>query len=200
MTKEASIEGKAGVKRAIQNGMMEWSFPSGKTYADPFHDVAPDVGWQIHHRGQAPFAFTSGIWGEYEDWRDIAAFPGSGQMQHCRWLLERYAWWRFEPRADWLEIAGENDGCFVPHAAGIPRQVRVIYLPPPSYAGGRLCAVVGLEPDVSYRASFYDPRCGAPHDLGVVRAEAGRWRPPRAPNMQDWVIVLETDEAGKCRA
>ena len=162
---------------------------AGHTYG------AAEGCWQIHHRGQVPFPFTSGVWGEYEDWRDIAAFPGSGQMQWCRRLMERYAWWQFEPHLEWLDmrVTGERFGCcFVPRAAGIPGVCRVVYLPPPSYAEARLAAVVGLEPDVSYRAYWYDPRSGAEHDLGAVAAEDGRWTPPRTPNKQDWVVVLET--------
>ena len=158
---------------------------AGHTYG------AAEGCWQIHHPGQEPFPFTSGVWGEYEDWRDIAAFPGSGQMQHVRRLLERYEWWRFEPHPDWLQIRGENDGCFVPRAAGIPGSVRIVYIPTPSYAMGHLSAVVGIEPSVSYRAFFYDPRSGAELDLGAVHANSGRWQPPRTPNMQDWAIVIE---------
>lgn len=162
---------------------------AGHTYG------AAEGGWHIHHRGQPPFPFTSGVWGEYEDWRDIAAFPGSGQMQFARRLLEKYAWWHFEPHPDWIEIKGENDNCFIPHVAGISRKVRIIYLPPPSYAVAGISAVVKLEPNVRYLASFYDPRSGSEHELGVVQSKDGRWAPPRTPNMQDWVIVMETDDA-----
>lgn len=166
---------------------------AGHTYG------AAEGCWQIHHRGQPPYQFTSGVWGEYEDWREIAAFPGSGQMQWCRRLMERYEWWRFEPRPDWLaEEAGQDRFrmCFGPRSAGIPETVRVIYLSPPSYSGWRrTAAVVGLESDVSYHAYYYDPRSGAQHDLGPVEAEAGGWTSPHPPSMQDWVLVLETQDA-----
>ena len=162
---------------------------AGHTYG------AAEGCWQIHHRGRGPFPFTSGVWGEYEEWRDIAALPGSGQMQWCRRLMERFAWWQFEPQPMWLDLRVSSDrsgNCFVPRAAGIPGVCRVVYLPPPSYAEAQLEAVVGLESGVSYRAHWYDPRCGARHELAPVAPEDGRWTPPCAPSMQDWVIVLET--------
>lgn len=173
-----------------------WSCVLGGTAGHTYG--AAEGCWQIHHRGREPFPFTSGIWGEFEDWRDIAAFPGSGQMQCARWLMERYPWWRFDPHSEWmgLSISGDKPGrCFAPHIAGISRTVRVLYLPPPSYCEGHLTAVLGLEAEVSYRAYFYDPRSGAEHDIGCVQAEGGRWKPPKTPDMQDWVIVLETHEA-----
>ena len=165
---------------------------AGHTYG------AAEGCWQIHHRGQEPFPFTSGVWGEFEDWRDVASFPGSGQMQYARQLMERYPWWKFAPHSDWMELKlvdGASGNCFVAHMAGIPATVRVLYLPPPSYGEGHLVAVIGLEADVSYRAYFYDPRSGAEHEIGRVAAEQGRWKPPGTPSMQDWVIVLEAHGA-----
>lgn len=166
---------------------------AGHTYG------AAEGCWQIHHRGQPSFRFTSDVWGEYEDWRDIAAFPGSGQMQWCRRLLEHYEWWRFEPHPEWLATEDAGDRLragFAPRSAGIPATVRVIYLPPPSYSGWRrTAAVAGLEPNVPYHAFFFDPRSGDQHDLGPVVAQSGTWTSPHPPNMQDWVLVLETQEA-----
>ena len=165
---------------------------AGHTYG------AAEGCWQIHHRGEDPFAFTSGVWGEFDDWRGIAAFPGSGQMQYARQLMERYPWWEFDPHPDWMELKlvdGASGNCFVAHMAGIAETVRVIYLPPPSYGEGHLVAVTGLEDGVPYRAAFYDPRSGAEHVIGRVKDEDGRWEPPDRPSMQDWVIVLEADGA-----
>jgi len=163
---------------------------AGHTYG------AAEGCWHIHHRDREPFKFTSGIWGEYSDWREIAAFPGSGQMQYARWLLERYEWWRFESHPEWMELNdGKPDDCFGPHMAGIPEKVRIVYIPPPSYATCGPVAVIKIEPRVAYRAYFYDPRSGKEHDLGVVSSPGGRWLLPGLPNMQDWVIVLESETA-----
>jgi hypothetical protein len=157
--------------------------------------------WHVHHRGREPFPLNTGPWGSFEDWRDIAAFPGSGQMQYARRLLERYDWQRFEPHPEWLEIRGaEHDGCFIPYAAGIPSKVRVIYTSPPSYVcfgSAALAAVTALEPDAAYRAFFYDPRSGKQQTIGPVEAVAGRWPVPQLPSYQDWVLVLETETAAR---
>ena len=167
---------------------------AGHTYG------AAEGCWHIYHRGREPISLTTGPWGDYEDWRDIAAFPGSGQMQHARRLLERYDWQRFEQHPEWLELWGgtegmPEDGCFIPRAAGIPGQVRVVYTGLPSYVLSNLKALRGLEPGVSYRAHFFNPRSGTTHDIGPIRSEAGQWQPPKSPDYLDWVIVLETQAA-----
>lgn len=162
---------------------------AGHTYG------AEGGGWQIHHHENEPFHYTSGAWAQFNDWRDIAALPGSSQLVFCKELLERYPWWRFEPHPEWLQIEGENDKCFVPHVAGIAKKVRVIYIPSRNHRVGKLSAVVKLEKEVEYRAYFYDPRCGDEHPLGIVHSEDGRWQPPPNPSMLDWVIVLETSDA-----
>ena len=50
--------------------------------------------------------------------------------------------------------------------------------------------VVGLEPEVTYRAFFFDPQSGAEHALGTVTGHE-RWQMPINPVMKDWVLVLE---------
>jgi hypothetical protein len=116
-------------------------------------------------------------------------------MQYARRLLERYEWWRFERHPDWIEGAG--DGVFRPHCAGIPGTVRIVYVPVPFYGGSRLAAITGLEEDVQYQASLYDPRTGRVTDLGPVCPESGRWVPERVGSMYriDYVIILETSDA-----
>ena len=72
---------------------------------------------------------------------------------------------------------------------GIPRQLRIIYVPqlwtPPR--------IKELEPDIDYRACYFDPCTGTEHPLGSVHAdEAGEWQPPFPPEMHDWIIVLQS--------
>ena len=43
-------------------------------------------------------------------------------------LLERYAWQRFEPHPEWVKPSGDARHIGAPFAAGIPGQVRLIYL------------------------------------------------------------------------
>lgn len=162
---------------------------AGHTYG------AAEGCWHIHHRGRPNVTFTSGTWGKFEDWHDVAAYSGSGQMQYARRLFERYEWWRFAPHPEWLEIEAGEEGALMPQCAGILGRVRLIYLPPPIHATGRLAAIAGLEYDARYRASAYDPRTGTDHDLGPVHPQNGVWSLPPPPSEQDWVILLETEEA-----
>jgi len=153
--------------------------------------------WHIHHRGREPFIFTSGVWSDLDDWRDIAALPGSGQMQYVRHLLELYEWWRFEPHPEWVESGASAEGAFRPHCAGIRSVVRVIYVPSQFFGPSRVSSVVGIEDGVTYRAALYDPRTGAETDLGRVCPQNGRWVPSGIGSMYriDHVIVLATDTA-----
>jgi len=112
-------------------------------------------------------------------------------------LLERYEWWRFEPHPEWIEPRWSEEDFFGGYAAGIPGQVRVIYLPTYVWGGGQ---VKNLEPGVSYRAFLFNPADGEETDLGLVVPDAeGTWplltgadgvRRP-LPIYQDWVLVLE---------
>jgi hypothetical protein len=87
-------------------------------------------------------------------------FPGSTQVGQGRKPLEEYPWWRFEPHPEWTEA-----GCF---AAGIPGQLRFIYMPRRAvydWSGPRL---KNLEPNIPYRAFYFDPAAGRRFDLGTI--------------------------------
>ena len=69
-----------------------------------------------------------------------------------------------------------------PYAAGIPREVRVIYMPYQSLGITALMdqpppTVLGLEPGVRYQAYFWEPSVGMRIDLGVLE------RPPPGPKL-----------------
>ena len=44
-------------------------------------------------------------------------------------LLMRYPWWRFEPHPEWVEPHWDEKNYWMPFAAGIPGEVRVIFMP-----------------------------------------------------------------------
>jgi hypothetical protein len=79
-------------------------------------------------------------------------------------------------------------------AAGVPGQVRVIFIPAEDVWimwRGEM-TVNALEAGVTYRASFFDPKTGAQYDLGAIQGDqAGQWVLPKPPIFQDWVVVLE---------
>ena len=64
----------------------------------------------------------------------------------------------------------------------------MIFIPPAWNAP----TVKSLEPGVSYRAFYFDPKSGKQHDLGDVTPDsAGAWPAPLTPTFADWILVLE---------
>jgi hypothetical protein len=101
----------------------------------------------------------------------------------------KYDWWRFEPHREWVDPHWTKEDYEKSYAAGIPGEVRVIFIPSPAWHPP---AVKGIEAGGSYRAFYFDPKSGKEHDLGGVTADsAGSWTPPRTPTFADWVLVLE---------
>ena len=113
----------------------------------------------IHHMGVEGDPGLMPIW-DYTTWKEAMQFPGATQVGQGRKLLEQYPWWRFEPHPEWTD-----DDCF---AAGIPGQLRFIYMPKRNvydWSGPRL---KNLETGVPYRAYYFDPAAGRRFDLGVI--------------------------------
>ncbi|MFH1568805.1 MAG: DUF4038 domain-containing protein [Gemmatimonadota bacterium] len=146
--------------------------------------------WQVNTRRRPYGASPHGMaWG-HTPWDEAAQLPGSSQIGLARRLLERYEWWRFEPRPEWVADPATPERWQRPLAAGIAGQVRVLYLP----SGVWGIEVQGLEADRPYSAYLYDPVNGDEIDLGPAEVAAdGTWRPPlaRQPIYQDWVVVLD---------
>ena len=126
-------------------------------------------------------------------WTDAMNYPGSSQLGLGAKLLQEYPWHRFQPHQDWIEPAANAKNWFGAFAAGIPGQVRIIYLYQPIRPWEKTrTKVVGLERDVQYRAFYFDPRTGVRTPLGPVQADAsGAWPIPGQPIMKDFVLVLE---------
>ena len=120
-------------------------------------------------------------------WREGMHFPGSAQLGRGKALLEELSWHRFEPHPEW--VAKEN------FAAGIPDQVRVIYIPKRGIYKWDGVAVQNLPPG-SYSAFYFDPVTGRRFDLGVVTA-SGSWKSPNVPSPQDWVLVMQAQKSGE---
>jgi hypothetical protein len=148
--------------------------------------------WQANTRrrpyGPSPHGNT---WGN-RPWDEAMHLPGASQLGLARRLLQRYRWWAFDPHPEWVEPAAGKENRWLPYAAGIPREVRVIY----TYhiVWRRSVRVKGIEPDVRYSACFIDPSSGKEHALGPVKPEPdGSWLVPQQPEMRDWLLVLTTD-------
>jgi hypothetical protein len=82
----------------------------------------------------------------------------------------------------------EIDRFMVPYAAGIPAQVRVIYLPLANSVTAHQ-----LEPGTTYRARYFNPITGESSVNGTATGDTqGSWTAPTVPDeSHDWVLVLQ---------
>ena len=152
------------------------------------HTYGANGIWQVNTRerpfGPSPHGRT---WGDVP-WDVAAELPGSTHIGLGKGLLMRYAWWRFESHPEWVDPHWSRENYEQPYAAGIPGEVRVIFIPP-SWSPPMMKS---LEPKVSYRAFYFDPTSGKQHDLGDVKPDStGAWPAPITPTFADWVLVLE---------
>ncbi len=128
-------------------------------------------------------------------WAETMRLPGSHQLGLSKRFLERYPWHRFEP----VTGAHQHETDRIsPFMAGIPGRVWMIYLAGEaldSVFWGLMGADIAIEPGVTYRASFFNPRDGRVLDIGPVEpGENGRWPIPHKPTREDLVLVLEAEE------
>lgn len=158
------------------------------------HTYGANGIWQLNTRdkpyGRSPHG---GNWGNTA-WEDAYQLPGSGQLGACKRLLERYAWWQFEPHPEWVEPHWTKEIYDAPFAAGIPGEVRIVYTP----LYWQEPTIKMLEPCSRYRAYMFNQIDGTETDFGEVTPDAnGDWLLPRSkhPFYQDWVFVLETPAA-----
>jgi hypothetical protein len=130
-------------------------------------------------------------WGN-RPWEDTFDLPGSRQLGLAKALLERYRWSQLEPHPEWVEPAWNKDHYALCYAAGIPEQLRIVFVP----IRVRPQAILYLEPGVTYRAFWFDVTSGEESSIGGVRGDAeGTWQTPHVPVLQDWLLVLEAEGA-----
>lgn len=170
-----------------------------------FQDVQRHLFWSFMLSGAAGHTYgAAGIWQasvagdpgidpvyDWTTWQEGMNYPGSAQLGIGKRLLEQYPWSRFEPHPDWVEA-----GSF---AAGIPREVRFIYVPRRNIYNWTGPVVTHLESDLDWHAYYFDPATGRRFDQGTVKAQVkpgdqggGPVEFKRnVPSPQDWVLVLE---------
>jgi hypothetical protein len=157
------------------------------------HSYGANGIWQVNTRDQ-PFGPSphGATWGN-RPWDEACRLPGSTHLALGKRLLERYEWWRFEPHQEWISPAAGEDDYFGAYAAGIPGEVRVIYLYSPAVPWqAEPMEVKHIEPGPAYTAFYFDPRTGREHPLGTVQpGPDGAWPVPVQPEMTDWILVLE---------
>jgi hypothetical protein len=152
------------------------------------HTYGANGIWQVNRVGQPFGPSPHGMsWGD-TPWEEAYRLPGSAHVGLGKRLVEQFPWWRFEPHQEWVEPHAKEGNVALPYCAGIPGQVRVLYLPP-MWAPPVL---KGIEPGASYRARYVNPSTGQEVDLGAVQPNAeGDWPCPKPPVFRDWVLVME---------
>lgn len=151
------------------------------------HTYGANGIWQVNTKDQPYGPSPHGMsWGN-TPWEEAAQLPGSRQLGFGKHLFERYEWWRFEPHQEWVEPHASEENYIAPYAAGIPGEVRIIFLP----SGVWGIRVKELEADINYRAFLFNPADGHEREIGMVEPDKkGNWQMPlsRAPIFQDWVL------------
>ena len=152
------------------------------------HTYGANGIWQFNEQGKPYGPSPHGrSWGN-TPWQEAAQLPGGAQVALGGRFIMEFPWWELEKHPEWVENKREDTEPKAIRCMGIARRVRLVYVPllwsPP--------LLEGIEPDVQYRAYYFDPCTGARHELGNVTPDAsGSWRPPPPPEAHDWVIVLE---------
>ena len=187
-----------GIGDACQQQVQRYAFWMCVLSGACGHTYGANGIWQVNTRekpyGPSPHGMA---WGN-TPWEDASQLPGSAQLGLAKRLLERYNWSRFQPHPEWVEPRWTKDNYFQPYAAGIPGEVRIMYLPRFSWSP---LVAKGLEPSVSWRAFLFNPTNGEEHALGHVAPDPnGDWailegkRGPGhrvLPLYQDWLAVIE---------
>jgi hypothetical protein len=158
------------------------------------HTYGANGIWQANTKEQPHGASPHGIaWGN-RPWQEAYKLPGSGQVGIGKKTLEQFDWSHFETHPEWVTPHQTAANRIESYAAGIPGKVRVLYLPvnaikiPPTKGA----TVSQLEPGVTYKATWVDPKTGDRTEIGAVTGDAaGEYALPTPAVLQDWVVILE---------
>ena len=177
-----------GIMEASRQELQRFMFWACMLSGAAGHTYGANGIWQLNTAEQPYGPSPHGrSWGD-TPWDVAYQLPGSRQLGLAKGLLGRFAWWRLEPHPEWVEPHWTDSDFMRPYAAGIPGELRIIFLPAP----GGPAKVKQLESAVQWRAFFADPATGKEHGIGTVKADAnGDWQMPDSPVIQDWICVLE---------
>jgi hypothetical protein len=177
-----------GIMEASRQEVQRLMFWTAVLSGAAGHTYGANGIWQVN-TAERPFGPSphGRNWGT-TPWDVAAQLPGSKMLGVGKAILARYPWWRFEPHPEWVEPHWSKENYNQPYAAGIPREVRVIFIPP-SWNPPKIAR---LEADMTYRATYFDPTTGAAHSAGSAAGDAsGEWQAPIQPTFADWVLVLD---------
>lgn len=157
----------------------------------PGYSYGTDATWQFNRRdepfGPSPHGMT---WGNIP-WEDGYQLPGSIHLGVGRSILEGLEWWKLEPRPEWVTPVANPENIMRPYCASAGRETRVIYLPKGLAPWAAPIRLRGFEDGIDYQARYVDPITGRSEPPVRVAAQDGEWALPRAPVLQDWVMVIE---------
>ena len=143
--------------------------------------------WQFNAPSQSFGPSPTGRSWPNTHWNEAMRLASAAQVGWGRELMDGLRWWEFRSHPEWIEPHAHTQGLRCPYAAGIPSDVRVIYFPQ------RLdgpAEVRGIEPGLSYRARFVNPRNGDVVSLGSTNGQS-TWPVPPLPDEQDWLLIME---------
>jgi hypothetical protein len=176
-----------GIMEASRQEVQRFMFWSCVLSGAAGHTYGANGIWQVNRAGEPYGPSPHGrSWGD-TPWDVAMELPGSAHLGIAKALLMRYPWWRLEPHPEWVEPHWSEKNYQQPFAAGIPGELRIIFIPPMWNPP----KVKSLEPGASYRAFYFDPTSGREKQLGPIAPDAsGTWQPPIQPTFADWVLVL----------
>ncbi len=120
-------------------------------------------------------------------WNAAVEFESAWQQGVMRRFFERFDWQNLKPDFNDGNIFKPDQAFYV--AASVGNETYAIYLYRRSKNSG---AVLGMDPDRSYDASWFDPRTGETVEIGEIRPDAqGTWQAPEKPGADDYVLFLK---------
>ncbi|MBT6145529.1 MAG: DUF4038 domain-containing protein [Gemmatimonadetes bacterium] len=181
---EVSYEGILGRCHADVQRMSFWQAILSGAFG---HTYGANGIWQMSTEadpyGPSPHGRS---WGS-QTWQGAYRSSGSRHVGLARQLLTDIQWWRLETHDEWIENPWDGTDYDTNIAAGIPGELRVIYVP----QMWNLPQVLEIEPNVSYESFWFDPMTGDRTDTVAVEPDAdGAWTPPHPVVVHDWVLVL----------
>jgi hypothetical protein len=157
------------------------------------HTYGANGIWQLNRRDQ-PYGKSphGGNYGTIP-WDEAMQLPGSRQLGLATKLLRRYPWNRLQPHQDWAAWAEESkasDPYLIPYSAGIPGDLRIVYVPE-----ARPIKLRDLRIDRRFAARATDAASGQETVIGPAKPDGdGSWTVAPPPSTKgDWILILTRD-------
>jgi Protein of unknown function (DUF4038)/Putative collagen-binding domain of a collagenase len=126
-------------------------------------------------------------------WHEAIHHPGAFQMGHLRDLFESRPFLKLVPDESFVVDGPSRGAAKVRGIRASDRAFAFVYSP----RGEQFSVTMGVIESPSVRASWYDPRYGATHEIHVGdNAGIQTFVPPSSGRGQDWVLILDDAEAG----